>query len=153
MTENLRVHHQARRVMQRSGMGVEFEAGYYVSLAGLYDIVDRDRFRFATQAEAEAAIPAAAEFLAKRAQAAAERRAQQAAKQAETDAVFAAATAPAPTAPALATERQVDYIMTLIARGAHEEGGFLSGPTTRQDVATLTRREASTYIDSLTGRY
>lgn len=67
-----------------------------------------------------------------------------------------APTAPAPAAQAaapLASERQVSYIMSLIHRGAHHEGGFFSGPTTLAGVQSLTRSEASTYIDSLTGRY
>ena len=54
----------------------------------------------------------------------------------------------------LATEKQVSYIMALIARGAHEEGGFISGgPTTYDEVRKMTRRDASMYIDSLTSNY
>ena len=60
---------------------------------------------------------------------------------------------PAATGP-LATERQVSYILTLLARGAGDEGGYISGgPTTRDQIARMTRRQASDYIDSLTGRY
>lgn len=58
----------------------------------------------------------------------------------------------AKTAPR-ATPKQVDYILRLIADGAHEEGGYFSGPTTRREIAAMTRRDASTYIDSLTGNY
>lgn len=53
----------------------------------------------------------------------------------------------------LATPKQVEFIMTLIHRGAHEEGGYMTGPTIRDGVAAMGRREASAYIDSLTGRY
>ncbi|MFB9776101.1 hypothetical protein [Brevibacterium otitidis] len=54
----------------------------------------------------------------------------------------------------LATEKQVNYIMRLIDRGAHEEGGFISGgPTTIDQVRRMTRRDASMYIDSLTSNY
>lgn len=52
------------------------------------------------------------------------------------------------------TERQINYIMTLIGRGAHEEGGFISGPApTYQELQAWDRRTASAYIDSLTGNY
>lgn len=60
---------------------------------------------------------------------------------------------PEPVAEPLATERQVDYIMSLIAGGAREEGGFYYGPTTRPEVAKLTRSQASTYITSLKKEY
>lgn len=52
-----------------------------------------------------------------------------------------------------ATAAQVDYIMSLIGDRRHEEGGWMSGPTTREGVAGMSRREASGYIDSLTDRY
>lgn len=54
-----------------------------------------------------------------------------------------------------ATPKQVDYIMTLLARRARDGqgGGYFTGPTTREGVAGMTRRDASTYIDSLTDRY
>lgn len=63
--------------------------------------------------------------------------------------------APAKTAarPDRATERQVSYIMSLISQGAHEEGGFIAGPTTRAEIAKLTKAEASAYITSLKGNY
>lgn len=73
---------------------------------------------------------------------------------------WARAMNPTPARPAasagapLATERQVSYILTILARGAGDEGGYISGgPTTRDQIARLTRRQASDYIDSLTGRY
>lgn len=53
----------------------------------------------------------------------------------------------------LATPRQVEFIMDLIHRGAHEEGGFMTGPTTRDEVAKMSRQAASGYITSLQGRY
>jgi hypothetical protein len=54
-----------------------------------------------------------------------------------------------------ATPRQVDFIMSLLARRERtgEGGGFFTGPTDRESVARLTRTEASTYIDSLKGAY
>lgn len=52
-----------------------------------------------------------------------------------------------------ATPKQIDFIMSLIGRGAHKEGGYFSGPTTRTEVAKLTKRQASQYIDSLKGGY
>ena len=63
-------------------------------------------------------------------------------------------TKPAPRVE-LASGRQVDYIMSLLARRQRDGAttGFMSGPTTRQGVEALSRREASTYIDSLTERY
>lgn len=55
----------------------------------------------------------------------------------------------------LATERQVEYIVTLLARRARngDGGGFFSGPTTIEGIRRLTKDEASTYIDSLTENY
>lgn len=86
--------------------------------------------------------------------------------QARDDAHAARKTAEAPTkvvevaeeiirdaAADLATPRQVDYIMSLIARGAHLEGGYYQGPTTREGVAAMTKASASAYINSLTNRY
>lgn len=55
----------------------------------------------------------------------------------------------------LATGRQVEYILRLLEsrRRTGEGGGFYSGPTTREEVELLSKSEASTYIDSLTGEY
>lgn len=61
--------------------------------------------------------------------------------------------APAPAAAALATGKQVDFIMSLIAKGRATEGGFFVGPTTRDEVAKMTRTAASRYISSLKGDY
>lgn len=72
----------------------------------------------------------------------------------------AAPAAPKPAAPAAprpgcASERQINYILRLLAdrRRSGEAGGFFYGPTTRSGIAQLSRNEASTYIDSLTGSY
>lgn len=51
------------------------------------------------------------------------------------------------------TDTQIETIMDLIHDGAHEEGGFYSGPTTRAGVEAMTREDASTYITSLKGDY
>ena len=51
----------------------------------------------------------------------------------------------------LATPAQVNFIMALIAKGAHEEGGYIDGPVTRSGVAAMGSRAASAYIDSLRG--
>ena len=55
----------------------------------------------------------------------------------------------------LATERQVDFIMSLVARRAAygEADGFMSGPTTREAIAKLSKSQASAYITSLKGGY
>lgn len=55
----------------------------------------------------------------------------------------------------LATERQVDFIMSLIARRAAygEADGFMSGPTTREEIAKLSKSQASAYITSMKGGY
>lgn len=50
-----------------------------------------------------------------------------------------------------ATPAQVDFIMALIAKGAHEEGGYIDGPVTRAGVAAMGSRAASAYIYSLRG--
>lgn len=54
----------------------------------------------------------------------------------------------------LATERQVDYIMALLAQhGGQNATWFSAGPTTLEEVANMTRRDASTYISALKGDY
>jgi hypothetical protein len=69
----------------------------------------------------------------------------------------AASPAAAPTDEPLATERQVAYIIKLLGQRQRngDEGGFmsLSGPINADTLAKLTRREASTYITSLTESY
>jgi len=59
------------------------------------------------------------------------------------------------TAQNLATERQISYILDLLAqrRRSGEGGGFFNGPTDRAGIAALSRSEASAYIDSLKGDY
>ena len=52
----------------------------------------------------------------------------------------------------LATERQVDYIMSLLSQhGGQNTTWFSQGPTTLEEVARMTRRDASTYISALKG--
>ena len=55
----------------------------------------------------------------------------------------------------LATERQVDFIMKLLAwcGVSGEADGFMSGPTTREAVAKLSKAQASAYITSMKGGY
>ncbi|MEU3978365.1 hypothetical protein [Streptomyces bacillaris] len=55
----------------------------------------------------------------------------------------------------LATPRQVEYILGLLAeRGrSGEGGGFMTGPTDRAGIEKLTSDAASRYIDSLKGTY
>ncbi|MEU5157270.1 hypothetical protein [Glycomyces sp. NPDC021274] len=55
----------------------------------------------------------------------------------------------------LATPRQIDYIMSLLAQReiSGEGGGFYYGPTTRAGVEEMSKAEASVYIRSLTGDY
>lgn len=54
----------------------------------------------------------------------------------------------------LATDRQVDYIMTLLAQhGGQNTTWFSAGPTTLEEVSSMTRRDASTYISALKGDY
>ncbi|QLQ16162.1 MAG: hypothetical protein HZY73_11425 [Micropruina sp.] len=60
---------------------------------------------------------------------------------------IAAKTAPTRTE-SLATERQVNFIMSLIARGCRD-GGWCDGPETREGVARMSKTSASMYIDSL----
>jgi len=54
-----------------------------------------------------------------------------------------------------ARDRQVDYIMNLLARRRRngDGGGFFNGPTDRAGVAKLSQADASAYIDSLTENY
>ena len=51
-----------------------------------------------------------------------------------------------------ATERQVDFIMTLLGFSG-EADGFVSGPTTREAIAKLSKSQASAYITSMKGGY
>lgn len=55
----------------------------------------------------------------------------------------------------LATPRQVDYILQLLARRERtgEGGGFFTGPTDRAGIEELSKADASTYITSLKGDY
>lgn len=54
-----------------------------------------------------------------------------------------------------ATPRQVQFILDLLDRRRREgiAGGFMSGPTDRDGVTRLSRREASLYITSLREDY
>lgn len=54
-----------------------------------------------------------------------------------------------------ATDRQVDYIMSLLVRRRRdgEGGGFFNGPTDLAGVKKLSQADASAYIDSLRGDY
>jgi hypothetical protein len=63
-----------------------------------------------------------------------------------------AKTSPVRSAEPMATERQISFIRSLIRDGKHLEGGFLS-LRADMDLSRLTRRQASSMIDSLTGRY
>ena len=64
-----------------------------------------------------------------------------------------AVTTATPVARGTITEAQATYILRLISRGAHEEGGFFAGPTDAAGVYAMSREDASLYIDSLTDRY
>ena len=52
----------------------------------------------------------------------------------------------------LATERQVSYIMSLLAQhDGQNVTWFTAGPTEYAEIAKMTRRDASTYISALKG--
>lgn len=54
----------------------------------------------------------------------------------------------------LATERQVDYIMSLLAQTDGQNVSWFSpAPTEYAEVAKMTRKDASTYISALKGTY
>lgn len=55
----------------------------------------------------------------------------------------------------LATDRQISYILDLLARRRRngDGGGFMIGPTDRAGIAAMTRQDASAYINSLTEDY
>lgn len=55
----------------------------------------------------------------------------------------------------LATPRQVDFILKLLARREYsgEGGGFFYGPTDRAGIEEMSKADASTYITSLKGDY
>lgn len=52
-----------------------------------------------------------------------------------------------------ATDRQVDFILDLIAQGRRQEAGFFDGPTKPTEVRKLTKAQASAYIKSLLGDF
>lgn len=54
-----------------------------------------------------------------------------------------------------ATERQVEYILRLLAARERqgEGGGFMAGPTDRAGIERMSAADASAYIDSLKGNY
>ncbi|MDK8794255.1 hypothetical protein QP968_00815 [Corynebacterium sp. MSK041] len=54
----------------------------------------------------------------------------------------------------LATERQVDYIMSLLAQTDGQNVSWFSpAPTEYAEIAKMTRKDASTYISALKGTY
>lgn len=76
----------------------------------------------------------------------AEQRAAEEKAQAERAATEAEAQARGP----LATDRQVSYIMSLLAQTDGQNfSWFTAGPTDPAEIAKMTRRDASTYIDAL----
>lgn len=104
------------------------------------DYLDKQRAELAAKQAGEAAVKQfdRTAHTAKRAADAAERAAN------------AAAEARGP----LATERQVDYIMSLLSQhGGQNTTWFSAGPTTLEEVSRMTRRDASTYISALKGDY
>lgn len=83
-----------------------------------------------------------------RAEAAAEQAAEEKAE-AERKAAEEAAKARGP----LATDRQVNYIMSLLAQtDGQNTTWYTQGPTRRAEVELMTRRDASTYISALLGQ-
>ena len=142
-TERFAVYHTTETSKANDGMRGTREPGYYIVNGNIESAPESCPKRFETIEDAIARAEFEEERIAKRAAA---RKAEKAEKSAATK-------APAPTAVDLATPRQVEYIMALIDRGAHEEGGFYSGPTTREKVAMMDRKSASLYIDSLKGSY
>lgn len=53
----------------------------------------------------------------------------------------------------LATPRQIAFIQKLLGEGRHLEGGFYAGPTSMEGLVKMSKADASTYIDSLLGKY
>lgn len=147
-TERFTVYHTTETSKANDGMRGTREPGYYIVNGSIESAPEYCSKRFETIEDAIARAELEEERIAKRAAA---RKAEKATKAATTKAP--AETATAPTAVNLATPRQVEYIMALIDRGAHEEGGFYSGPTTSEKVAMMDRKSASLYIDSLKGSY
>lgn len=90
-----------------------------------------------------------------RIQAAAEKAAIDAAETAVREAREQQLAELARTKGALATPRQIDYILNLLEgrRRTGEGGGFYTGPTTRARLEEMSKGEASTYITSLKGDY
>lgn len=78
--------------------------------------------------------------------------AQERAAEEKAAAERAAAEAEAKARGPLATERQVDYILSLLAQhDGQNTTWYTAGPTTSAEIAKMTRKEASTYISALKG--
>ena len=148
-TDNFSIFHTTETSKANDGMRGKREPGYYIVNGNIESAPESCPKRFETIEEAIARAELEEQRIAERAAA---RKAAKVEKAAATTKAPAETTT-APTAGNLATPRQVEYIMALIDRGAHEEGGFYSGPTTREKVAMMDRKSASLYIDSLKGNY
>ena len=148
-TTHFTIFHTTETSKANDGMRGQREPGYYIINGNIESAPESCPKRFETVEDAIARAEFEEERIAKRAAA---RKAAKVEKAAATTKA-PAETVTAPTAVDLATPRQVEYIMALIARGAREEGGFYNGPTTREKVAMMDRKSASLYIDSLKGNY
>jgi hypothetical protein len=91
------------------------------------------------------------ERIAKKAEADAVEAAEQAVRQARADQLAEIERTRGP----LATPRQIDFILQLLAKReiTGEGGGFYYGPKDRAGLEAMTKAEASVYIDSLKGDY
>lgn len=147
-TTHFTIFHTAETSKADDGMRGQREPGYYIVNGNIENAPKYCPKRFETIEDAIARAEMEEERIAKRAAAS---KAEKATKAATAKAPAKTAQVPAPVN--LATPRQVEYIMALIDRGAHEEGGFYNGPTTREKVAMMDRKSASLYIDSLKGSY
>ena len=132
-TTHFTVYHTTETSKANDGMRGTREPGYYIVNGNTESAPESCPKRFETVEDAIARAELEEERIAKRAAA---RKAAKAEKAAATTKAPAETTT-TPTAVNLATPRQVEYIMALIDRGAHEEGGFYSGPTTREKVAMM----------------
>jgi|GEM_PF-6689190 len=142
--KTIEIHHKTKdyRVETQSG----YHKGKRVTEIALVDL-NTARAKFTDLESVEWAIE-----LCNRQQTALDKHAAKLAAEREAEAKADAERAAAEARGPLATDRQVNFIMSLLAQHDGQNVTWYSkGPTTRAEVARMTRSDASTYISALLG--
>lgn len=156
MTAEIKAYHEPIRHPRRGVMGGEtIPAGWTLCWVETGKYAESPKTRYATKENAEARIPA---VLAARDARVLDAGLKKILDDAAKDAAVVAAAHEAESTRGLATEKQVEYIVRLVIRRRRDgdTSGFIGGDVDITDLDALrkmTRREASTLIDSLSGNY